>query len=155
MEASAGLVAGSHNRKEFVVIHEHEEVGNLYKTLVFRRHSEAFEHIEWPRLLDLWEDVGLNTDGELFVACNDCGFPVCRSCYQYERQEGNQSCPQCNNRYKRQKGYFLLWNSLKFYVEFGRSRQLCSIGSGSPRVEGDDDEEDVDDIEHEFNVETH
>lgn len=25
--------------------------------------------------------------------------------------------------------------------------------AGSPRVEGDDDEEDVDDIEHEFNIE--
>ena len=29
MEASAGLVAGSHNRNELVVIHGHEEVMNL------------------------------------------------------------------------------------------------------------------------------
>eukprot|EP00253_Pinus_taeda_P021006 PITA_21006 len=115
MEASAGLVAGSHNRNEFVVIHGHEEPKPL---------NTLSGHV----CQICGEDVGLNTDGELFVACNECGFPVCRPCYEYERREGNQSCPQCNTRYKRQKG--------------------------SPRVEGDDDEEDVDDIEHEFNVET-
>jgi cellulose synthase A len=32
MEASAGLVAGSHNRNELVVIHGHEEVRNTNKT---------------------------------------------------------------------------------------------------------------------------
>nr|AAT57672.1 cellulose synthase catalytic subunit [Pinus radiata] len=114
MEASAGLVAGSHNRNEFVVIHGHEGPKPL---------NTLSGHV----CQICGEDVGLNTDGELFVACNECGFPVCRPCYEYERREGNQSCPQCNTRYKRQKG--------------------------SPRVEGDDDEEDVDDIEHEFNVE--
>lgn len=72
------------------------------------------------------DDVGLTVDGDLFVACNECGFPVCRPCYEYERREGSQNCPQCKTRYKRLKG--------------------------SPRVEGDDDEEDVDDIEHEFNI---
>ncbi|KAL2936425.1 Cellulose synthase A catalytic subunit 7 [UDP-forming] [Bienertia sinuspersici] len=61
-----------------------------------------------------------------FVACNECGFPVCRPCYEYERREGSQNCPQCKTRYKRLKG--------------------------SPRVEGDEDEEDIDDIEHEFNM---
>lgn len=72
------------------------------------------------------DEVGLTVDGDLFVACNECGFPVCRPCYEYERREGSQNCPQCKTRYKRLKG--------------------------SPRVEGDDDEEDVDDIEHEFNM---
>lgn len=43
-------------------------------------------------------------DGELFVACNECAFPVCRPCYEYERREGNQACPQCKTRYKRLKG---------------------------------------------------
>lgn len=32
MEASAGLVAGSHNRNELVVIHGHEEVSNSFIT---------------------------------------------------------------------------------------------------------------------------
>lgn len=50
------------------------------------------------------DEVGLNADGELFVACNECAFPVCRSCYDYERREGSQLCPQCKTRYKRLKG---------------------------------------------------
>ncbi len=50
------------------------------------------------------DDVGLTAEGELFVACNECAFPVCRPCYDYERNDGNQSCPQCKTRYKRHKG---------------------------------------------------
>lgn len=37
MEASAGLVAGSHNRNELVVIHSHEEVISLTKKCSGRR----------------------------------------------------------------------------------------------------------------------
>ncbi|KAK7833569.1 cellulose synthase a catalytic subunit 7 [udp-forming] [Quercus suber] len=102
MEASAGLVAGSHNRNELVVIHGHEE----HKPL--RNLDGQFCEI-------CGDQVGLTVDGDLFVACNECGFPVCRPCYEYERREGSQLCPH-------------------------------------PRVEGDEDEEDVDDIEHEFNM---
>lgn len=43
-------------------------------------------------------------NNEPFVACNECAFPVCRPCYDYERGEGNQACPQCKTRYKRIKG---------------------------------------------------
>lgn len=50
------------------------------------------------------DEIGLKESGELFVACHECGFPVCRPCYEYERSEGNQCCPGCNSRYKRQKG---------------------------------------------------
>ncbi|XP_020258043.1 probable cellulose synthase A catalytic subunit 8 [UDP-forming] [Asparagus officinalis] len=50
------------------------------------------------------DGVGSNADGELFVACDVCGFPVCRPCYEYERKDGNQSCPQCKTKYKRRKG---------------------------------------------------
>ncbi|CAH9074523.1 unnamed protein product [Cuscuta epithymum] len=52
------------------------------------------------------DEIGLTPeDGKVFVACNECGFPVCKPCYEYERSEGNQSCPQCNTRYKRHKGF--------------------------------------------------
>ncbi|KAL0927286.1 hypothetical protein M5K25_001449 [Dendrobium thyrsiflorum] len=61
------------------------------------------------------DEIGLKENGEVFVACNDCGFPVCRPCYEYERREGSQTCPQCNRRYKRLKG--------------------------SPRVDGDEEDE--------------
>nr|1WEO_A Chain A, cellulose synthase, catalytic subunit (IRX3) [Arabidopsis thaliana] len=64
------------------------------------------------------DQIGLTVEGDLFVACNECGFPACRPCYEYERREGTQNCPQCKTRYKRLRG--------------------------SPRVEGDEDEEDID-----------
>ncbi|KAG6427793.1 hypothetical protein SASPL_112040 [Salvia splendens] len=116
MEASAGLVAGSHNRNELVVIHGHEEPKPLKKLS-----GQVCEICG--------DEMGLTVEGELFVACNECGFPVCRPCYEYERREGSQLCPQCKTRYKRLKG--------------------------NPRVEGDDEEEDTDDIEHEFNIDEH
>jgi cellulose synthase A len=50
------------------------------------------------------EDIGVNADGDPFVACNECAFPVCRNCYEYERREGNQVCPQCKTKFKRLKG---------------------------------------------------
>lgn len=70
------------------------------------------------------DEIEITVDGELFVACNECAFPVCRPCYEYERREGNQACPQCKTRYKRIKG--------------------------SPRVEGDEEEDDIDDLDNEF-----
>lgn len=62
------------------------------------------------------ENVGKTMDGDFFVACDFCSFPVCRPCYEYERKDGNQSCPQCKTRYKRHKGTFdsFFHVSLKF-----------------------------------------
>ncbi|KAK9947319.1 hypothetical protein M0R45_002950 [Rubus argutus] len=88
MEASAGLVAGSHNRNELVVIHGHEE-------------HKPLRNLDGQVCEICGDEVGVTVDGDLFVACNECGFPVCRPCYE---------------------------------------------------VDGDDDEEDVDDIEHEFKM---
>ncbi|KAJ6310116.1 hypothetical protein OIU76_014949 [Salix suchowensis] len=50
------------------------------------------------------DSVGKTVDCEPFVACDVCAFPVCRPCYEYERKDGNQSCPQCKTRYRRHKG---------------------------------------------------
>lgn len=50
------------------------------------------------------DNVGLTAMGDIFVACNECAFPVCMPCYEYERKDGTQSCPQCKTRYKRHKG---------------------------------------------------
>ncbi|XP_057513049.1 cellulose synthase A catalytic subunit 3 [UDP-forming]-like isoform X1 [Actinidia eriantha] len=50
------------------------------------------------------DNVGTTLDGEPFIACDVCAFPVCRPCYEYERKDGNQSCPQCKTRYRRHKG---------------------------------------------------
>ncbi|PKA51109.1 putative cellulose synthase A catalytic subunit 3 [UDP-forming] [Apostasia shenzhenica] len=114
MEASAGLVAGSHNRNELVVIRRDGEPG-----------PKPLKHLSGQICQICGDDVGLTTDGELFVACNECAFPICRTCYEYERREGNQVCPQCKTRFKRLKG--------------------CA------RVAGDEEEDDIDDLENEFN----
>ncbi|KAL5842140.1 hypothetical protein ACOSQ3_012743 [Xanthoceras sorbifolium] len=114
MAAGSVLFAGSHNRNELVVIHNHEE-------------KKAWKSLDGQTCEICGDGIGLSDGGEVFVACEECGFPVCRPCYEYERREGTQLCPQCKTRYKRIKG--------------------------SPRVEGDEEEEDIDDIEHEFNME--
>ncbi|KAI4390036.1 hypothetical protein MLD38_002191 [Melastoma candidum] len=114
MEASAGLVAGSHNRNELVVIRRDGEPG-----------PKPLRELSGQICQICGDDVGLTVDGELFVACNECAFPICRTCYEYERREGNQVCPQCRTRFKRLKG--------------------CA------RVTGDEEEDGVDDLENEFN----
>jgi cellulose synthase A len=50
------------------------------------------------------DGVGAAAEGEVFAACDVCGFPVCRPCYEYERKDGTQACPQCKTKYKRHKG---------------------------------------------------
>ncbi|XP_050379049.1 probable cellulose synthase A catalytic subunit 3 [UDP-forming] [Argentina anserina] len=112
MEANAGLVAGSHNRNELVVIPRE------------RDGDSAPKGVKGQICQICGDDVGLNADGELFVACNECAFPICRTCYEYERREGSQVCPQCKTRFKRLKG--------------------CA------RVAGDEEEDGVDDLENEF-----
>ncbi|KAH9624451.1 hypothetical protein KSS87_008141 [Heliosperma pusillum] len=114
MATKGRLVAGSHNRNEFVLINA-EDIGRVtsVKELSGQNCKICGDEIE------VCED-----NGDPFVACNECAFPVCRPCYEYERREGNQACPQCKTRYKRLKG--------------------------SPRVENDDDEDGIDDLENEL-----
>jgi cellulose synthase A len=50
------------------------------------------------------DGVGTTAEGDVFAACDVCGFPVCRPCYEYERKDGTQACPQCKTKYKRHKG---------------------------------------------------
>ncbi|KAH7428945.1 hypothetical protein KP509_09G024100 [Ceratopteris richardii] len=73
------------------------------------------------------DDVGVGSSGDPFVACLHCSFPVCRPCYEYERKDGNQACPDCKRRYARHRG--------------------------SPRVPGDDEEDDMDDMDSEYDME--
>ncbi|RZR83094.1 hypothetical protein BHM03_00009649 [Ensete ventricosum] len=143
MEANAGMVAGSHKRNEFVMIRQGGEAGvgvcrfsPLHSVMDGQDPTislllGSFERTGILVLLLLRSSgalcVGLSDTGDLFVACNECAFPVCRACYEYERKEGNKSCPQCKTRYKRHKG--------------------------SPRVDGDDEEDDVDDLDNEYDRE--
>ncbi|CAH2061017.1 unnamed protein product [Thlaspi arvense] len=50
------------------------------------------------------DDVGLTETRNVFVACNECGFPLCRHCYEYEKKDGTQCCPQCKTRFRRHNG---------------------------------------------------
>eukprot|EP00850_Spirogloea_muscicola_P003410 SM000013S26579 [mRNA] locus=s13:1237127:1242758:+ [translate_table: standard] len=51
------------------------------------------------------DEIGPTADGQqLFAACNTCGYPVCRPCYEYERRDGQQACPQCKTRYAWHEG---------------------------------------------------
>ncbi|KAK4780321.1 hypothetical protein SAY87_016427 [Trapa incisa] len=113
MNTGGRLVAGSHNRNEFVLINAEE--GSRIKSVT---------ELSGQICQICGDEIELTPDGEPFVACNECAFPVCRPCYEYERREGNQACPQCKTRYKRIKG--------------------------SPRVEGDEEEDGIDDLDHEF-----
>ncbi|KAL5203409.1 hypothetical protein ABZP36_014361 [Zizania latifolia] len=116
MAANAGMVAGSRNRNEFVMI-RHDGDAPLP--------AKPGKSVNGQVCQICGDNVGVSATGDVFVACNECAFPVCHPCYEYERKEGNQCCPQCKTRYKRHKG--------------------------SPRVPGDEEEEDVDDLDNEFN----
>ncbi|EXB36918.1 Isoxaben-resistant protein 2 [Morus notabilis] len=111
--ATGRLVAGSHNRNEFVLINADENA-----------RIKSVQELSGQICQICGDEIEITVDGELFVACNECAFPVCRPCYEYERREGNQACPQCKTQYKRIKG--------------------------SPRVEGDEEEDGIDDIDNEF-----
>ncbi|XP_025689700.1 cellulose synthase A catalytic subunit 2 [UDP-forming] isoform X1 [Arachis hypogaea] len=113
MHTGGRLVAGSHNRNEFVLINADENA-----------RIKSVRELSGQICQICGDEIEVTVDGEPFVACNECAFPVCRPCYEYERREGNQACPQCKTRYKRIKG--------------------------SPRVEGDEDEDDIDDLDNEF-----
>ncbi|CAI0396170.1 unnamed protein product [Linum tenue] len=118
METKGTLIAGSHNRNEFVLINADE--GSRVTSVT---------ELSGQICQICGDEIELAETGEPFVACNECAFPVCRTCYEYERREGNQGCPQCKTRYKRLKG--------------------------SARVEGDEDEEGIDDLENEFHIRDH
>nr|ABY25278.1 cellulose synthase [Eucalyptus grandis] len=114
----SGFAVGSHSRNELHVTNG----------------GAADEHRSPPRqnaartCRVCGDEIGLKDDGAPFVACHECGFPVCRPCYVYERSDGTQCCPQCNARYKRHKG--------------------C------PRVAGDDEDDhfEGEDFEDEFQI---
>ncbi|KAG5250712.1 CesA7A family protein [Salix suchowensis] len=118
MGTKGRLIAGSHNRNEFVLINA-DEIARV----------TSVKELSGQICKICGDEIEVTVDGEPFVACNECAFPVCRPCYEYERREGNQACPQCRTRYKRIKG--------------------------SPRVDGDEEEEGTDDLENEFDIGVH
>jgi cellulose synthase A len=45
------------------------------------------------------EQVGHDANGELFVACHECNYPMCKSCFEFEIKEGRKVCLRCGSPY--------------------------------------------------------
>ncbi|KAL0011372.1 hypothetical protein SO802_006480 [Lithocarpus litseifolius] len=45
------------------------------------------------------EQVGVNPNGELFVACHECNFSICKACVDLEIKEGRKLCLRCGAPY--------------------------------------------------------
>lgn len=174
MEVSAGLVAGSHYRNEIVVIRRDGEFSvsclldqvisivlvavlgmQLRLIMLSYCHQAPLQQLSSQICKICDDEVGFTIDGEPFVACNDCAFPVCRTCYDYERREGSQVCPQCKTRFKRLKGNdrsFIFCEMFSYLVT--PIFLIRELFIGCPRVHGDEEEDDIDDVENEFNFES-
>ncbi|KAJ8437572.1 hypothetical protein Cgig2_005323 [Carnegiea gigantea] len=46
------------------------------------------------------EQVGFDSNGDVFVACHECNFPVCKACVDYEIKEGKKACFRCGAPYE-------------------------------------------------------
>ncbi|XP_073154182.1 cellulose synthase A catalytic subunit 8 [UDP-forming] [Henckelia pumila] len=45
------------------------------------------------------EKLGSSSNGQLFVACHECNYPICRHCVNYEIKEGRNACMRCGTPY--------------------------------------------------------
>ncbi|RZR75792.1 hypothetical protein BHM03_00000278 [Ensete ventricosum] len=139
-------------------MHNHEEVGSSFSSCPQddRFHALWVVGVGQPKMQKhrangrlcrvCGDEIGLRDNGDLSVACLECGFPVCRSCYEFERREGNQTCTQCTTRYKRHKGVFI-------YSPRRSSQARRRLTKTWQDVEGDDDGGvDMDDFEEEFQI---
>ncbi|KAG5017387.1 hypothetical protein JHK85_023523 [Glycine max] len=149
MERSGGMVTGSHERNELVRVRHGSDsrVGVSGFVRIEKCVIEIVRLSLWKRPLALGrivivskplknlngqscqicgDTIGLTATGDVFVACHECGFPLCHSCYEYELKHMSQSCPQCKTAF-------------------------TSHQEGA-EVEGDDDDEDdADDLDNEIN----
>ncbi|KAG0488020.1 hypothetical protein HPP92_006831 [Vanilla planifolia] len=90
MDTGGRLVAGSRNRNEFVVINADEAArlkpGKFLSGQICQICGDEIEMLQKGN--QNIENQVENGEEEFFVACNECAFPVCRGCYEYERREG-------------------------------------------------------------------
>ncbi|KHM99690.1 cellulose synthase A catalytic subunit 1 [UDP-forming]-like [Glycine soja] len=115
MERSGGMVTGSHERNELVRVRHGSD-----------SRSKPLKNLNGQSCQICGDTIGLMATGDVFVACHECGFPLCHSCYEYELKHMSQSCPQCKTAF-------------------------TSHQEGA-EVEGDDDDEDdADDLDNEIN----
>uniref|UniRef100_A0A803ME15 Cellulose synthase n=2 Tax=Chenopodium quinoa TaxID=63459 RepID=A0A803ME15_CHEQI len=53
-----------------------------------------------PQCNTCGEPVGLDSNGNVFVACLECNYPVCKACVDYEIKEGKKACFRCAAPYE-------------------------------------------------------
>ncbi|CAI8618675.1 unnamed protein product [Vicia faba] len=46
------------------------------------------------------EQLLLSENGERFVACHDCNYPICKACFEHEINEGHSVCLNCGTPYE-------------------------------------------------------
>lgn len=46
------------------------------------------------------EQLVLSENGELFVACHECSYPICKACFEHEINEGHKVCLKCGTPYE-------------------------------------------------------
>lgn len=46
------------------------------------------------------DEIGLSANGQPFVACRHCYFPVCKACLDYESKAGTGACANCKHKYE-------------------------------------------------------
>ncbi|MCO5549106.1 hypothetical protein L7F22_002572 [Adiantum nelumboides] len=60
---------------------------------------ESSQHADGPCQI-CGDDVGLSANGQPYVACRQCYFPVCKACVDYESKVGTGACANCKHKYK-------------------------------------------------------
>ncbi|KAE9594020.1 hypothetical protein Lal_00008032 [Lupinus albus] len=113
MKQSGGMGNGSQERNKLVRASHGSDSGT----------NKPLKNLNGQVCQICGDTVGFTTTGDVFVDCQECGFPLCHNCYEYELKNGNESCPKCKTRYKSHKEI--------------------------PQLEGDDDDDDVDNPENE------
>nr|AAC05018.1 TGACG-motif-binding factor [Glycine max] len=88
MERSGGMVTGSHERNELVRVRHGSD-----------SRSKPLKNLNGQSCQICGDTIGLTATGDVFVACHECGFPLCHSCYEYELKHMSQSCPQCKTAF--------------------------------------------------------
>lgn len=72
------------------------------------------------------QQVGISKNGEVFVACHECNFPICKACVEFELKEGRKGCLRCGSPYdgKCPLSLSLCFSFFFFCVEFVVSESL-------------------------------
>lgn len=59
-----------------------------------------------PQCSTCEELVGFDSKGDVFVACHECNFPVCKACVDYEIKQGKKACFHCGAPYEQENATY-------------------------------------------------